>query len=169
VNNKSSEQAPAPSTITLRPVGPDDNDFLLELYASTRAEELAMVPWTSEQRQAFVRMQFTAQQTEYQQMFPEATHEVILLSARPVGQLHVARLETEIRIIDITIMPLQRNGGIGTFLLRELLSEAARMGLVVRIYIESYNPSLRLFERLGFRKIEQQGIHLLLEGSQGVG
>ena len=62
-------------------------------------------------------------------------------------------------------MPSERNAGIGSFLLRGLVDEAGRVGKVVRIYVESYNPSLRFFERLGFRQIEQHGIHLLLEWS----
>jgi hypothetical protein len=33
----------------------------------------------------------------------------------------------------------------------------------LRIYVESFNPSLRLFERLGFTAMEQEGIHLLME------
>lgn len=165
MHHQSSDQSPATSTITLRPVGPDDEAFLIELYATTRAEELAMVPWSPEQQQAFVRMQFTAQQAEYQQKYPAATHEIILSSGRPVGHLYVARMDHEIRIIDITVMPQERNGGIGTFSLRELLTEAACTGKVVRIYVESYNLSRRLFERLSFKQVEEHGIHLLLEWS----
>ena len=64
-------QTPAPSNIRLRPVGPDDYDFLVEVYASTRAEELALVPWTIEQQQAFVRSQFAAQQDHYAKKYPD--------------------------------------------------------------------------------------------------
>lgn len=165
MKHQSIDQSPATSKITLRAVGPDDEAFLLELYATTRADEMAMVPWSPEQREAFVRMQFTAQQAEYQQKYPTATHEIILSSSRPVGRLYVARMENEIRIIDITVMPQDRNGGIGTLSLSELLTEAARTGKVVRIYVEGYNPSRRLFERLRFKQVEEYGIHLLFEWS----
>jgi RimJ/RimL family protein N-acetyltransferase len=157
------DQSPATSAITLRPVAAEDDAFLLELYATTRADEMAMVPWTPEQQQAFIKMQFTARQEDYQQKYPTATHEIILSSDRPVGHLYVARLQHEVRIIDITIMPLERNGGIGTFSLRQLLNEAARTGKLVRVYVESYNPSLRFFERLSFKQVEQHGVHFLLE------
>ena len=46
--------------ITLRPVEEADQDFLLSVYASSRADEMARVPWSPEQKQAFVRTQFTA-------------------------------------------------------------------------------------------------------------
>ena len=67
-----SSQSPGPATITLRPAGPDDYDFLVEVYGSTRAEELALVPWTNEQRDAFIRSQFNAQQEHYRKTYPGA-------------------------------------------------------------------------------------------------
>jgi ribosomal protein S18 acetylase RimI-like enzyme len=158
-----SSQSPKPLNITLRPVGPDDHEFLVEVYGSTRAEELALVPWTSEQQQVFIRSQFAAQQDHYAQKYPAANHDMIMSDNRPVGRLYVARLDHEIRIVDITLLPGERNAGIGSHLLRQLLAEAERTGRAVRIYVEEFNPSLHLFERLGFSPSEQQGIHLLMQ------
>jgi RimJ/RimL family protein N-acetyltransferase len=149
--------------ITLRPVGPADQDFLIEVYGSTRAEEMALVPWTDEQRQAFIQHQFTAQQNHYAQKYPTASHDVIMFNDRPVGRLYVARLDQEIRIIDITLLPAERNAGIGSYLIKQLLDEANHSGKLTRIYVEEFNPSLRLFERLGFSPSEQHGIHVLLQ------
>lgn len=158
-----SSQSPGSSNITLRPVGVDDYDFLVEVYGSTRAEELALVPWTIEQQQAFVRSQFAAQQDHYAKKYPAASHDIIVSDKQPVGRLYVARLDQEIRIIDITLLPAERNAGIGSYLIQQLLGEANRGGKVTRIYVEEFNPSLRLFERLGFSPSEQQGIHLLMQ------
>ena len=169
MDSQATDQSPATPSITCRPVGPDDYAFLLEVYASTRADEMALVPWTADQREAFVKMQFAGQQEHYQNQFPTASHEIILSNGRPVGRLYVDRLEQEIRIIDITVMPAERNAGIGSFLLSGLLDEAGRMGKVVRIYVENYNPSLRLFERLNFKPVEQEGFHLLIEWSPNAG
>lgn len=158
-----SSQLPEPSNITLRPVGPDDNDFLIAVYGSTRADELAMTPWTDEQRYAFLLHQFTAQQDHYTKHYPGASHDIILSDGRQVGRIYVARLEREIRIIDLTLLPEERNAGIGSYLIRQLLVEAGRTKQSVRIWVEDFNPSLRLFERLGFSRSEQQGIHLLMQ------
>lgn len=158
-----SNQAPEPSNITLRPVISGDNDFLREVYESTRAAEMALVPWTDEQRQAFIQHQFTAQQEHYAQSYPSATHDIILLNDRQVGRLYVARLEREIRIIDVTLLPAERNAGIGSYLIRQLLDEAKHTKRSVRIWVEDFNPSLQLFERFGFSRSEQQGIHVLME------
>jgi RimJ/RimL family protein N-acetyltransferase len=158
-----SSQSPGPANITLRPVGPDDHDFLVAVYGSTRSEEMALVPWTNEQRDAFIRSQFASQQAHYAKKYPAASHDIIIANGRPVGRLYFARLDQEIRIVDITLLPHERNAGIGSYLIRQLLDEANRSGKVTRIYVEEFNPSLRLFERLGFSPSEQHGIHLLLQ------
>jgi ribosomal protein S18 acetylase RimI-like enzyme len=69
----------------------------------------------------------------------------------------------ETRILDITVLPEYRNRGIGTSLLRDLLDEASHPGKRVRIHVETFNPSLRLLERLGFKSIAEEGINFLME------
>lgn len=148
---------------TLRPVTPEDDEFLLQVYSSIRAEELAQVPWSAEQRGAFLKMQFAAQQLHYRDNNPNATHDLILLDSQAIGRLYVARRVGEIRILDITILPEYRNRGVGTPLIKDLMAEAARAGKPLTIWVESFNPSLRLFERLGFKKIEDDRVNLLME------
>ncbi len=46
--------------ISLRPASPEDEHFLLKLYASTRQEEMALLNWPEGQKEAFLRMQFNA-------------------------------------------------------------------------------------------------------------
>jgi ribosomal protein S18 acetylase RimI-like enzyme len=149
--------------VTLRAVAPGDEAFLLKVYASIRADELAQVPWSHEQREAFLKMQFDAQQLHYRKHNPQATHDLILLDAQPIGRLYVARRESEIRILDITILPEYRNRGIGTPLIKDLMAQAAQTARPLSIYVESFNPSYRLFTRLGFSKVEEDGINHLLE------
>ena len=162
-----SSQSPGSSNTTLRPVGSDDYDFLVEVYGSTRAEEMALVPWSTEQQLAFVRSQFAAQQDHYAKTYPTANHDIIVSNDRPVGRLYVARLDQEIRIVDITLLPAERNAGIGSYLIKQLVDEANRSGKITRIFVEEFNPSLRLFERLGFLPSEQHGIHVLMQYNPG--
>ena len=152
-------------SVALCPATTADEALLLEIYASTRVEELALVPWSDEQKQAFVMMQFTAQQQHYRKEHPDARHDIIMRNDRPVGRLYVARRDGAIEILDITLLPQERNAGIGSHLIRELISEAEQSRRALRIYVESFNPSLRLFERLGFSRIGDEGIHFLMEWS----
>ena len=149
--------------VTLRSVRADDDAFLLQVYASTRLDELASAAWDEAQREAFLILQFAAQQQHYQTHFPEADHQVILLGDRPIGRLYVARSTDEVRILDIALLPEQRSFGVGSSIIKEILAEAAKAEKPVRIYVESFNPSLRLFERLGFSPVQDIGTHLLME------
>ena len=150
-------------TITLRPVLESDRHLLFDLYASTRQAELAQVPWTGAQKQAFLEMQFAAQTEGYRTRRPNAAHEMICRNEVAVGRLYIDRLPDRLHIVDITVAPESRNAGIGSAVLKGILAEADRSGKSVSIYVESFNPSLRLFDRLGFRVASQDGFLLLLE------
>ena len=153
----------AAGKITLRPVQDSDDEFLLKVYGSTREQELAQVPWTAEQKQQFVRMQWEAQKNHYAAQHPHATHEIICLESGAAGRLYLDRSGEKFHILDITLLPEHRNRGGGSLLLGQIMAEAKGAGKPVSIYVETFNPSLRLFERLGFTAIQQQGFHLLLQ------
>ena len=86
-----------------------------------------------------------------------------MLNESPVGRLYIADIEGEIRIIDITILPEHRSAGIGTPIIQELMDEAKAVGKPLSIYVESFNRSRGLFERLGFVKTGEIGYSHLLE------
>jgi len=149
-------------SLTRRPVEPADEEFLRAVYASTRAEELALTNWDAAQRDVFIRMQFAAQHQHYFHVCPRAAYEVVLLDGRPVGRIHVDRREQEIRILDLTVLAEHRNAGIGA-LIPELIAEAAQAGTLVTVYVEGHNRSRRLFERLGFVEAGGNGFSVLLQ------
>ena len=43
------------------------------------------------------------------------------------------------------------------------MAEAAAVGKALTIHVERFNPALRLYERLGFRTIEDKGVYQLME------
>jgi ribosomal protein S18 acetylase RimI-like enzyme len=153
--------------VTLRPATADDDRFLEEIYAGTRAAELASVPWTDDQKAAFLHMQFAAQAQYYREHYPDTSFDVIVLDDQPVGRLYVARWTREIRIVDIALLPECCNRGIGTTLIRELQAEAQAASKPLRIHVERFNPALRLYDRLGFRLIEDKGVYLFLGWEAG--
>ena len=148
---------------TLRPARPEDREHLLAVYASTRAEELAPVPWTEEQKSAFVKMQFDAQDAHYHEHYEGATYEVIEVDGVPAGRLYLHRKPKEIRLVDIALLPAFRGKGIGTRLLAELIAEAKGRGVPLTFHVELFNPARRLYERLGFAPVEEHGVHVLME------
>lgn len=148
--------------IALRAIEPGDEPFLARVYGSTREEELNQVTWEPGHREAFLSQQFAAQHQYYREVYPAAAFQIVLRDGEPAGRLYVSRGAEEVRIIDIALLAEHRNVGIGTTLLRELMAEAAAAGKRLTIHVERFNPALRLYERLGFRLIEDKGVYLLL-------
>jgi ribosomal protein S18 acetylase RimI-like enzyme len=149
--------------LTLRPIQPDDEEFLCRVYASTRTEELSPLAWTEEEKAAFLRTQFAAQHRYYQESYTSSRFDVVLLDGRPAGRLYVARWPEELRVVDIALLPEFRRRGIATALMGALLEEGAATGRPVRIHVERFNPALSFYERLGFRLLEDRGVYLFLE------
>lgn len=149
--------------ISLRAVQPDDEPFLYDVYASTRTEELALVDWSDEQKATFVRQQFEAQTRHYLEHYPTATLDLILVDDEPAGRLYVDRWPSEIRVVDIVLLPPYQRKGIGERLVREVQAEAADTGRPVTIHVERFNPAQRLYTRLGFVTADDTGpVHLLM-------
>jgi ribosomal protein S18 acetylase RimI-like enzyme len=149
--------------VRLRPAGDADRSFLRQVYASTRADELAMLPWTDEQKAAFITHQFEAQDAHYRTHYTDATFEVIEVGGEPAGRLYVHRGPCEVRIVDIALMPAFRGRGVGTSLLQGLIAEAAGGGRTLSIHVEMSNPARRLYARLGFRPAGEHGPYVLME------
>jgi len=149
--------------VTLRPKRDDDDQFLYEVYASTREEELAITGWTPAQKDEFLRMQYLAQTRYYQQMYPDKDYWIILDNGVPAGRFIIARSKDEIRLIDIAVIPGHRGAGIGQVLLQSLLDEAQRTGKTVVLHVEQLNRARHLYERLGFRPAEEVGAYTRME------
>ncbi len=149
--------------VRLRPITEADRPFLYRVYASTRQEELARTGWSEVEKQAFLNMQFEAQRRHYNQFFPDAEFQVIEIDGRAAGRLYLDRRVDEIRVVDIALLPEYRGLGVGGSLMRDILAEGTEKGLLVRIHVERENPAMRLYKRLGFAKIEEQGVYDLME------
>jgi ribosomal protein S18 acetylase RimI-like enzyme len=160
--SKRSPRKPAKPKVSLRPVEPADRDFLRAVYGSTREEELRLTDWPEERKAEFVRMQFEAQDAYYREHYPGAQWSVILVVGEPAGRLYVHRRTSEIRLMEITLLPAFRGRRVGSWLLDDLMREAATQGKPLSIHVEIYNPAYRLYQRLGFEKVEDRGVYHLL-------
>jgi len=150
-------------SISFRSITPKDENFLYGLYASTREEELTQTSWTENEKEIFLKQQFSAQHLFYMQQFNKAKFDIVLKNNIPIGRLYVDRREDEIRLIDIALLPEFRNKGIGSSLLTELCDEARKNKKPLRIHVEKNNPALQLYRRLGFKEINDTGVYYLME------
>jgi len=146
--------------ISLRPERPDDEALLFAVFASTREEELALTNWDAATRQAFLRQQFAAMRQGYRGMFPTGEFLIVELAGQPVGRLVVNQSENEVRVVDIALLPAQRNQQIGTVLMRQICAAAAKP---VRLSVFKNNRASDWYQRLGFTRTGEQGFYDELE------
>ena len=160
--NRMEESQPNQSqpAVLLRAERPGDEDFLYEVYASTREEELALTNWDEQVRRAFLNQQFNAMRNGYRSMFPQGEFMIIEVDGKPAGRMVMDRSTAEIRVVDLALLPAHRNQGIGTFLMRQICAQADRP---VRLSVLKFNRAFRWYERLGFVKTGEQGVYDELE------
>ena len=150
--------------LTLRPVAPDDETFLFELYQHAHSQELPIEHLDANQREMIFKMQFLAQQQTYSAQYPGAEDKIILLDGQRVGRVLVERRESEIQGIDLAVLPEFQNKGIGSIIVRDLMAEAGATGRPFRISVVKANRAGELYKRLGLRITGESGMHFLMEG-----
>lgn len=159
---ESMSEALAALGITFRDATPKDRAFLGELYISTRQDELSVTGWPPEMIRAFLQQQFEAQTAHYELHYLQhgAIFRIILERGQAVGRFYTFEGNEELRVVDIALIPEARGRGIGTEILKDLLSKSDKP---VTIHVEKQNPAMRLYERLGFTRIGEHGYYDLME------
>ena len=142
--------------VSLRPATPDDEPFLLDVYASSREEELALLDWDDNQKRAFVRMQFLVRERSY----PSGDDQIILMNERPIGRMLVNRSDSAILLTDIALLTKYRNAGIGTALIQDLMKEAAESRKPLHLHVLETSAAVRFYERLGFSRLGTDAAYL---------
>jgi GNAT superfamily N-acetyltransferase len=151
------------NSLTLRPARGEDAAFLLQVYQSSRGEDLRELGWDETRVAEFLDMQYEAQRTFDAQDYAQAKDEVILSAGEQAGRLLVDSRENEIRCVDLALLPKFRNRGLGTLILRRLQREAAEANKPLRLQVIRYSRALSLFERLGFVRTSESGTHFQME------
>ena len=156
-------EADSGESISVRPVTADDEEILLEIYKSSRGDDLRGLGWAEDRISEFLGMQYEAQQNFLESEYKRATDEMVLWQGEPAGRLIVERREHEIRCVDVALLPEHRNSGIGAFLIQKLQDEARREKKPLRLQVIRFNRAVNLFERSGFVRTSETGTHFQME------
>ncbi len=124
---------------------------------------MSHTPWDDDTRRAFLTEQFELQYRDHSSTYPNAEHDIILLDGTPIGRWYVERKPDYILAIDLMILPEYRGRGFGASIVRALQEEAALSGKRVVASVERWNPAWRLWERIGFRIIGDDGVFYRIE------
>lgn len=144
---------------SLRPEAEDDTVFLIQLFATTRVEELARIPWSDDQKWTFITQQFELQRLHYRTYYADTSFDVIEHNGLPAGRFYLQEVG-QFRIIDIVLMPEWRGKGVGTAIVEALIETARARGKDIDIFVEKFNPALDWYRRLGFREFDDTDVYL---------
>jgi ribosomal protein S18 acetylase RimI-like enzyme len=149
--------------VSLRSVTePDDDAFLEELYFSRR-EDLYGLFADPEQTRALLLIQQRAQAIGYKKEFPNATYEVITFDGQRAGRIVIDRSGGTMAIIDIALLPLFRNRGIGSLILDSILDECQRGKRQCRLSVAKTSQAIRLYLRKGFCTENEMETHFVMK------
>jgi GNAT superfamily N-acetyltransferase len=152
-----------PQSLSLRPADAGDEAFLFTVYAGSHGEDLASLGWGPDQIREFLKMQREAELRFFTAEYPRAENQIVLMNAEPIGRVLVERRDSEIRGIDLSLLPEFRNLGIGSRLIEQLQAEAATERKPVRMQLIRFSRAMPLFERLGFTRVSESGTHYQME------
>jgi ribosomal protein S18 acetylase RimI-like enzyme len=149
------------AAITLRRGVDADYEYLWRLHVRTMRGyvEHTFGPWDEGwQRQYFA-----------QHVRPSDV-DIVEIDGKRAGVLVVTRSPTEYYVNAIAIEPRWQNRGIGSKLLTSIVEEANAAGVSVGLRVMKVNPARRLYERLGFRVVDETPTHFAMRriaGSEG--
>jgi GNAT superfamily N-acetyltransferase len=148
-------RAPAFAGLSLRAAVPDDEPFLFELHrAAMRAYVEATWSWDDQwQRNHFARN------------FEPWHHAIIVRRGPPsldVGRLSLTYHWRRIYLRDIELTADERNHGVGTAILDGVLELGRASGRHVELMVLRCNPAQRLYARMGFRVVTDDGARLMM-------
>jgi ribosomal protein S18 acetylase RimI-like enzyme len=148
--------------ISYRPFTTEDLPFVAELYASTRRWEVALTGWPLETQEAFLAQQHEAQHSHYSIHYADGEWLIVEREGEAIGRLYLHEDREELRIVDISLISSCRALGFGGAILRDILEDAHFRGKAVSIHVEKNNPARRLYARLGFEVVADDGVYDLM-------
>ena len=151
--------------LTLRPVCPDDRDFLRVLFGDVRADEVALAGWPEPRSETFLDSQFALQSAHFDLYFAPADAQIVEAAGQPIGRLYLHDSPEGRLVVDISLLQAWRGRGLGTALLRQVQIQTRRSGLACTwLHVEARNiGAMRLYKRLGFQIVDRGATHWRME------
>ena len=132
---------------SLRPATEDDKDFLFEVFKRSMRGYIAWAwGWDEEfQRQGLWKN------------LPVEHFKVVCVADEAIGALYVEESDEHHSIRTIFLEPGFQGRGVGTALLKDEGSRARKAGKPLVLKVIKINPAKRLYERLGFQVVKEDG------------
>jgi putative acetyltransferase len=95
------------------------------------------------------------ERSKFDDFYDESHTAIVEIAGEPIGWLTVLRDVNNIELNSIYIAAQHQRQGIGTHLLRQLLSEADTAGKALTLSTATINPARKLYERLDFVSVHE--------------
>jgi ribosomal protein S18 acetylase RimI-like enzyme len=151
--------------LTLRPARRDDEEFFYRLFYSVHLERLQLVPLSAEEKKTLAELMYQGFTRHYHSLAPASDDRLVLLDNESIGRMILLQMREEIRLADLAILPQYRCRGIGSALIGQLQAESTMSKRPLRLQVARFDRALRLYQRLGFYKIDVAEPYLHLEWS----
>jgi GNAT superfamily N-acetyltransferase len=129
-----------PVPIELRPALGHDFEYCKRLYFEGMG-------WIIEE----LHLDRAAQETGFRQQWNMTQVRIVVFDFTDVGWVQTVREDDELFVGQMFVESRFQRKGIGTQVMKRLISEATAFNLPVRVNVVRINPARRLYERLGFR------------------
>ena len=124
-------------------------DFLHALHVATMREYVDKT-WGWDEAQ---------QETAYPTNHEPAEIHIITFDRSDIGMLHTEERELEVFVAHIETSPECQGRGIGSLIPEQIIADAAQRHEPVSLRVLRVNPARVLYERLGFKMIEERPTH----------
>ncbi len=104
----------------------------------------------------YVELTHSWDNTLFKKHFNPEKIAILQVNNQDIGALKVEYLDECIYLADLVINPNFQNKGIGTRILKSLIVKAKQKSFPIRLKVLKGNPARNLYERHGFRLIENQ-------------
>lgn len=154
--------------LNVRPVRPEDELFLRELRAQVDAERLGLQQWSPESLPLAGKLldqQFRAHAAHYKTVKNnwDTKDCVIEFNGHLAGRFILTQDVKIVHLSDIAVHLAFRGLGIGQAVIQGVMGECEQSRRLLRLHVDPQNPAVQLYQRLGFRQLEERAGVWLLE------
>jgi ribosomal protein S18 acetylase RimI-like enzyme len=139
--------------VVLRQAMMKDYDFLYNLHREALMPYIDLTwGWDEEWQTRYFREHFNPQDQK-----------IIQLHGEDIGCISVQDQIDALFIAYIAILPVYQRQGVGTYIIGNVIREAERRSIPIRLHTLKVNPIQEWYERLGFRRTGSTKTHILME------
>jgi ribosomal protein S18 acetylase RimI-like enzyme len=144
----------------LRPATDDEYGVLRALHAERDTASFASAGLDTASIATLVDLQFQAQRAQYRASYPGAVEHLLIVGPDTVGTCWTSLGSDALRLLDITVRPGFRRMGIATAVMRQLMSQAATVGVPIVLSVWQDNDAARnLYAAVGFQPASDEPVH----------